>query len=105
MQQQQRPPRKKSLCIGINYVGSQHELQGCHQDVHNVRQFLQAMGYPEDKASQVILRDDTHTDQRGPFWPNGHNMLAAMQWLVSEPYTTCFLHYSGHGGQVPDAQG
>lgn len=29
-------------------------------------------------------------------------MLAAMDWLVSEPNTTCFFHYSGHGGQVKD---
>lgn len=36
-------PRKKSLVIGINYVGSQHELEGCHQDVHNIREFLQAV--------------------------------------------------------------
>ena len=28
-----------------------------------------------------------------------------MDWLVSEPQTTCFLHYSGHGGQVKDPDG
>ena len=27
-------------------------------------------------------------------------MLAAMQWLVSEPNCSLFLHYSGHGSQV-----
>ena len=32
-------------------------------------------------------------------------MLAAFQWLVSEPGTTNFLHYSGHGGQVADTGG
>ena len=32
-------------------------------------------------------------------------MLAAMQWLISEPNTCCFLHYSGHGGQVRDPDG
>lgn len=94
-------PRKKSLMIGINYVGSQHALQGCHQDVTNMREFLDAMGYPADQRSLVIMRDDQRTDPRGPFWPNGHNMLAAMNWLVSEPNTVNFLHYSGHGGQVP----
>ncbi|KAK6416480.1 hypothetical protein LTR81_010064 [Elasticomyces elasticus] len=93
-------PRKKSLLIGINYVGSEHQLQGCHQDVHNVRQFLTAMEYPSDERSQVVLRDDQYTNPRGPYWPNGHNILAAMQWLVSEPGTVNFLHYSGHGGQV-----
>lgn len=115
------PPaqRKKSLLIGINYVGSQHQLQGCHQDVNNVWEFRESLvsdphvlsadsihtvrsqGYPTDSRSQVIMRDDNRTDPSGPFFPNGHNILAAMQWLVSEPGTTNFLHYSGHGGQVP----
>ncbi|KAH9827818.1 Caspase domain [Teratosphaeria destructans] len=95
---QQRP--RKSLLIGINYVGSQHALQGCHQDVHNMREFLQYEGYPNDQRSQVVMRDDQYTDSRGPFFPNGHNILAAMHWLVSEPNTQCFLHYSGHGGQI-----
>ena len=97
--------RKKSLLIGINYVGSKHQLQGCHQDVENVHQFLHAMGYPSDQRSQVILRDNQQTDPHGQFWPNGRNMLAAMSWLVSEPGTCNFLHYSGHGGQVADTDG
>nr|POF04585.1 metacaspase-1 [Quercus suber] len=98
-------PRKKSLLIGINYVSSAHELQGCHQDVHNVRQFLNAMGYSDDQRSQVIMRDDEFTDPNGAFWPSGHNMVAAMNWLISEPGTINFLHYSGHGGQVADEGG
>jgi len=95
--------RRKSLLIGINYTGSSHELRGCLSDIENVAEFLRYRNYPEDQRSQVILRDDA--DQDGPFYPNGHNMLAAMDWLVSEPNTTCFLHYSGHGGQVPDPDG
>ncbi|KXT04433.1 hypothetical protein AC578_3598 [Pseudocercospora eumusae] len=98
-------PRKKSLLIGINYVGSDNELQGCHQDVDNMREFLTAMGYPSDRNSQVILRDDQLTDPDGPMWPNGHNMLAAMHWLVQDPGTVNFLLYSGHGGQVEDTGG
>jgi len=120
------PPRRKSLLIGINYVGSTHQLEGCHQDVDNVREFLNIVrisrvlaqahdshevpvlitypslqkGYPQDQRSQVIMRDDNYTDPDSNFWPNGHNMLAAMQWLVSEPGTINFLHYSGHGSQV-----
>lgn len=98
-------PKKKSLLIGINYVGSQHTLQGCHQDVENMCEFLDAMGYSGDRRNRVILRDDRETDPRGPFWPNGHNMMAAFQWLISEPGTINFLHYSGHGGQVADDGG
>lgn len=91
--------------IGINYVGTEDELEGCHQDVENIREFLGEIGYPDDEHSQVIMRDDPKTDLDGPTFPNGHNMLAAMQWLVSEPGTCNFLHYSGHGGQIPDEDG
>lgn len=97
--------RKKSLLIGINYVGSQHALEGCQQDVQNVLQFIGTQGYPSDQRSQLVMRDDRHTDPNGPLWPTGRNILAAMAWLVSEPNTTCFMHYSGHGGQVADTDG
>ena len=97
--------RKKSLLIGINYTGSEHALQGCQEDVENVREFIDQQGYPTDENSQMVLRDDKKTDPNGPLWPTGKNILAAMQWLVSEPGTTNFLHYSGHGGQVKDTDG
>lgn len=95
--------RKKSLLIGINYVGSQHALRGCHQDVTNVAEFLSYRGYSNDRRDQVIMRDDGRGGEA--FLPTGHNILAAMHWLISEPNTTCFLHYSGHGGQVKDPDG
>ncbi|KAF2228567.1 peptidase C14 [Viridothelium virens] len=97
--------RRKSLLIGINYTDSRHALRGCHQDVANVQEFISYRGFSQDHRSQVVMRDDTYTDPNGPFYPNGHNILAAMHWLVSEPYTRAFLHYSGHGGQVPDTSG
>lgn len=85
-------PRKKSLLIGINYVESQHQLQGCHQDVLNMREFLTAMDYPSDSRSQVILWDDKHTDRRGPFWPNGHNSMIVRAFShahCSDSFSTC----------------
>lgn len=65
--------RKKSLLIGINYTGSQNQLNGCHQDVENVAEFLSYRGYSSDARSQVILRDD----MQGAYYPSGHNMLAS----------------------------
>ncbi|KAF2097341.1 putative metacaspase [Rhizodiscina lignyota] len=93
--------RRKALLIGINYTGSQHELKGCRQDVRNMVPFLKSRGFVADESSMVILADDL----RGPHFPTGHNILAAMDWLVSEPNCSLFLHYSGHGGQVPDQVG
>ena len=93
--------RRKSLLIGINYTGSKHALRGCQQDVDNMARFLVSRGYPSDPNSMVVLTDA----RSGPFYPSGHNMMAAMEWLISEPNTCCFLHYSGHGGQVRDPDG
>jgi len=93
--------RRKSLLIGINYTGSSHALQGCQQDVQNMSRFLISRGYPTDQQSMVVLTDA----RSGPFYPSGRNILAAMDWLVSEPGCCLFLHYSGHGGQVRDPDG
>ena len=80
--------RKKSLLIGINYLGSDHQLNGCHRDVENIAEFLSYRGYSSDPRSQVILRDDL----RDMYYPSGHNML------VSEGYESI--------GQIePDSTG
>ena len=64
-------------------------------------QFLVSRGYGTGEKEMVIMTDA----RQGPFYPSGANILAAMQWLVSEPGCQCFLHYSGHGGQVADPDG
>lgn len=94
-------PRRKALLIGINYTGSKHQLRGCQQDVRNMIPFLQSRGYPAREPYMIVLADD----RRGPYYPTAHNILAAMDWLVSEPGYSCFLHYSGHGGVVRDPYG
>lgn len=95
------PIRRKALLIGINYFGSQHQLQGCINDVQNVAAWLVSRGYSSSARDMVFLTDERH----GPYYPSGHNILAAMDWLVSDPGCALFLHYSGHGGQVPDPDG
>lgn len=97
--------RKKSLLIGINYTGTSHALSGCHSDIENIAEFLSYRGYSNDHRSRVILSDMESVDPDSPFYPTGHNILAAMDWLVSEPRCTLFLHYSGHGGQIRDVDG
>jgi hypothetical protein len=93
--------RRKSLLIGINYTGTENALSGCHQDVENVAEFIKYRGYDSNPHDQVVLRDDLPEE----YLPTGHNILAAIDWLVSEEHTTCFFHYSGHGGQVDDPTG
>jgi hypothetical protein len=93
--------RRKALLIGINYEGTESALQGCRQDVLNMIDFLTSRGFSNDSSSMVVLTDD----RQGMFSPTGANILAAMDWLISEPGYSLFLHYSGHGGQVKDPDG
>ncbi|CAI6334920.1 unnamed protein product [Periconia digitata] len=95
-------PRKKSLLIGINYTGSRHALKGCQADIDNVAEFLKYRGYNNTHHDRVMLSDNAALSPLSPYWPTGHNILAAMDWLVSEPGCTLFLQYSGHGAQIPD---
>jgi len=97
--------RKKSLLIGINYTNSSHALKGCHSDVDNMAEFLSYRGYDNSHQNRVILTDRPEVSPSSPYFPSGHNVLAAMDWLVSEPGCTLFLHYSGHGGQIADVDG
>ncbi|KAK3681762.1 peptidase C14, caspase domain-containing protein [Podospora appendiculata] len=100
-------PRKKALLIGINYTGSNHELNGCINDALNVRDFLVTdRGFSPD-ARDMVLMTDAPENEGTPFYPTGANMLAAFSWLASgnRPGDVVWLSYSGHGGQVRDPDG
>lgn len=51
-----------------------------------------------------MLTDDA-SDPR--LFPTRKNIIRAMEWLVrdAQPNDSLFLHYSGHGAQVPDKDG
>ncbi|SCV03800.1 LAME_0H13322g1_1 [Lachancea meyersii CBS 8951] len=94
---------RKALLIGINYFGSQNELRGCINDVHNMHNFLTTRyGYRAEDI--VVLTDDQQEMSRVPL---KQNILRAMQWLVNgaQPNDALFIHYSGHGGQTKDLDG
>ncbi|KAL5596919.1 hypothetical protein BROUX41_006405 [Berkeleyomyces rouxiae] len=96
--------RRKALLIGINYFGTEAELRGCINDVHNVSNFImQNHGYKRE--DMVILTDDKTNDPMS--MPTRANIIKAMKWLVAgaEPNDALFFHYSGHGGQAADTDG
>ncbi|ODQ79285.1 hypothetical protein BABINDRAFT_162314 [Babjeviella inositovora NRRL Y-12698] len=94
--------RKKALLVGINYIGTKNQLNGCINDVNNVAQFLQSHGFP--KENMVVLTDN-NTTQRSI--PTGQNIRDAIGWLIkdAQPNDSLFFHYSGHGGQTKDLDG
>ncbi len=97
--------KKRVLLIGINYIGSSCELHGCGNDITNMREYLESNAGPLDVA-QVRTLTDCPVYLRGSATPipNRENVLAALKWLVEgcAPGDHLFLHYSGHGTQVPD---
>ncbi|KAL3904128.1 MAG: hypothetical protein SGPRY_011406, partial [Prymnesium sp.] len=94
--------KKRALLIGINYVGQQGELKGCHNDVVMMKQYIETQGYTSDSDSMKVLMDDGNHDM-----PTMANILNAFQWFTDgvEAGDSLFFHYSGHGGSVRDENG
>lgn len=90
--------RKRAVCIGINYIGTENQLEGCINDAQSMQACLLDM-YGADKV--IVLTDLTEKQ------PTRDNILQAMHWLVlgAGPGDQLVLHYSGHGSQLPDSTG
>jgi len=89
---------KRAVMIGINYVGQDGELSGCHNDLLNIKDYIMNVhGYEEENI--VVLMDDGKHEE-----PTRENILDAYRKVVSdsEPGDAVFCHYSGHGGKVRD---
>ncbi|GBG31912.1 Rho GTPase-activating protein 1 [Hondaea fermentalgiana] len=95
--------KRKALLIGINYVGQgENELHGCHNDVRE----MQSMMQQEFKTETVrVLTDEVRA--RKDDLPTARNIRMGLRWLLegAEAGDCLFLHYSGHGSQVPDEDG
>jgi len=93
---------KRALLIGINYIGSSCELNGCVNDVMNIKKLLiESFKYKEEN---IIMLDDAG---QNPLKPTKANILKYIDVVVSKTNVgdTLFLHYSGHGSQVDDLNG
>lgn len=89
---------KCALLIGINYKNTPIQLQGCINDINNMRQFLQnSLGY----TRFITLTDDT------PSKPTRKNILTAFNLFIGslKPGDEAFVAYSGHGLLVADTNG
>ncbi|PPQ93586.1 hypothetical protein CVT25_005466 [Psilocybe cyanescens] len=97
--------RKKAVCIGINYVGQKDELRGCANDARNMRRFI--IDYYGFQSQNILLLVDDGHGSSSSLRPTRKEMFNAMQWLVkgAQMHDSLFFHYSGHGGQSPDASG
>lgn len=81
---------KRALLVGINYVGSAHELHGCINDLNNMNVFLLSRGFTDIK---MIQEADATTI----------GIVKGLEWLTTgvSPGDVIVFHYSGHGSQIP----
>jgi len=93
---------RRAVMIGINYVGhNPGQLSGCHNDVFNMKEYIQDVHGFEDDNITLLLDDGNHTV------PTHDNIIAAYENLVAscQPGDAVFCHYSGHGGKLRDDDG
>lgn len=86
------------LSIGINYVGTRSELNGCINDVINVNKQCIA------KESCVTMTELSHDKSLIPL---GKNILAQIEKFVAgvKPGQRLLFQYSGHGSYERDTTG
>lgn len=85
--------KKEALLIGINYVGTSAQLNGCINDVKNVKKMLEN----DHKYTNITILTEDEKVQ-----PTRNNILRAIKTLVKSSADTLYLHYSGHGSYMAD---
>lgn len=85
---------KKALLVGINDYKSVSDLQGCVNDVTNMRSILKSYFNFGNTNVRVLL--NSRATRQG--------ILDRLQWLTSGAKAGDFLffHFSGHGSQIRD---
>jgi Caspase domain len=89
---------KRALLIGINYINTPNQLQGCIFDVIEIKSLLiDAYGFNPNTI--ITLRDDDPSNM-----PTRARIIEELQALIANATTETqiFLHYSGHGTQIAD---
>jgi hypothetical protein len=88
---------KKALLVGINYIGTQYELNGCINDITSIHERISKNGFNDI----TVLTDYTNLK------PTKKNILDAFKKLLSDAQPGDFVvfAYSGHGSYTKDLNG
>lgn len=103
-----RPPRRTAFLVGINYINTKSELNGCYNDVVNVSQYLRStLGYASESISILTDGNRNNPTSASQLPPTRQNILAGLSALVSGMVAgdEAVFHYSGHGSLVRDTNG
>ena len=70
---------KKCLLIGINYTGTENQLEGCIHDSDNVKNYFETNKYFDD--NDMIIMNDF---QKEDLYPSKDNILKQFDNLVNK---------------------
>ena len=90
-----RVPIRKSLHIGINYIGTQYELRGCINDAINISNVIKKPIYGFNNKDILIISDNTTIK------PTRDNIIKLFTRLMqtSQAGDVLLFSFSGHGLQ------
>lgn len=97
---------KKALLIGINYLKTDFELNGCINDSQRLGHFLASKRY--FRSTDMIMMNDELKEDR---YPTKENILKQLNNLVNfarnnrNKSVDLFVSYSGHGYYLKDKNG
>jgi metacaspase-1 len=87
------PAKKRALLFGINKYGGGHDLQGCINDIEDVKSKLNK----EFPGFDISMYKDSQVTGKLFF----DTIKAAL--LVMRAGDILYIHYSGHGCQIPSS--
>lgn len=95
---------KKALLVGCNYYNTPNQLNGCIEDIINIRNLLiNVYGY--NSSDIILLHDNTSPDFiASDGLPTYANIVNGLRNLVnaSSSSSEIWFHYSGHGTYIKD---
>jgi hypothetical protein len=96
--------KRYALLTGINYIGTPYTLNGCINDIDNMRSFLQTRRFSDDN---IRMLSDDNNEMSGNRVANKVTILSELETLLKKGKAgdMLFFHYSGHGGQLRDRNG
>ena len=102
-----RLPRRAALLVGVNYLNTENQLNGCYNDVVNVAQYLRLnLGYTQDSI-KVLTDGNQGTNIQQMMLPTRENILTGISKLIADmlPGDEAVFHFSGHGTLIRDTNG
>lgn len=98
---------KRAVLIGINYTGTDNELNGCINDTENLKEFLLRNKYFKEDEMEFLNDNKKGTN----LYPTKANIMSQLDNLVKfandnkNSPVELFVSYSGHGYYQTDKNG